>query len=160
MKKLKKMVKIINGEKMYFLGEDGYGVKYYVIEPKWDCNWYWGFGYIHTSDNQHLHLSNMIDELFGLTSFRKDKNSLKTPFTMDEKWTLFELFQTAYQLKRSAGIYLRGGSNIAHNPLRDIIKNKDEYLRINKIVLPAIFDEIRKILEPEEAQEKKSKDLQ
>ena len=149
MKKLKKMVKTINGEKMYFLGKNKDKVKFYLVEPKWDCNWYWCFGYIHTSDNQHLHMENLMEKIFNLNLDKNDsKFILKTPFTENEKWLLFELFQTAYQLKRSAEVYLRGGSNITSNPLADLIKNEEEYFRINKVVLPAIFKEIEKILKP------------
>ena len=36
------------GKKIYLLGKDAEGVKYWLEEASWDCNWYYGFGYIET----------------------------------------------------------------------------------------------------------------
>lgn len=36
------------GKKIYLLGEDKCGDRYWLEEPFWDCGWYWGFGYIET----------------------------------------------------------------------------------------------------------------
>ena len=36
------------GKEVYLLGRDNEGIKYWLEEPKWDCEWYWGFGYIET----------------------------------------------------------------------------------------------------------------
>ena len=38
------------GRKYYLLGKDAEGTKYWLEEPSWDCNWYWGFGYVQTFD--------------------------------------------------------------------------------------------------------------
>jgi hypothetical protein len=39
------------GKKIYLLGIDQEGTKYWLEEPKWDCGWYWGFGYIESYTN-------------------------------------------------------------------------------------------------------------
>ena len=30
------------GHKYYLLGADKEGIKYYLEEASWDCDWYWG----------------------------------------------------------------------------------------------------------------------
>lgn len=116
----------------------------YLSAPSWDCNWYWGFGYL-GNKNCHYHLNGL----------NKDKNlfdAIKEHFgdslKISEKnlWTFCELVQTAYSLKETAEVLGRGGSHYSNNPCSDLIKNTDEVTRINSIVLPAIFNEIDKIL--------------
>lgn len=41
------------GKKIYLLGINEYNTKYWLEEPKWDCGWYWGFGYIETYTNNN-----------------------------------------------------------------------------------------------------------
>ena len=48
----------------------------------------------------------------------------------------------------------RGGSHFTSNPCKNLIINKDEVARINQTVLPAIFEEIYKILIPAQENEK------
>ena len=62
-------------------------------------------------------------------------------------WTLAELFGTFYTLKEAAEVLEHGCSYYTTNPCKDTIINKGEVERINNVVLPAIFDEIYKILE-------------
>lgn len=118
----------------------------YLSAPSWDCGWYWGFGYIGNKDC-HYHVSglsegkntNMYDafiEHFG--------NTLTV--RRSQLWTLCELFETFYTLRKTAEVLGRGGSHYTNNPCKDLIINKDEVTRINEVVLPQIFEEIYKIL--------------
>jgi hypothetical protein len=52
-------------------------------------------------------------------------------------------------LRETAEVLGRGGSHYTTNPLSEIIKNPAEVERINKVILPRIFEEIYKILIPE-----------
>ena len=65
-----------------------------------------------------------------------------------ELWTLCELMKSAYILQNYSDMLFLGGAHYTENPQKDLIKNPAEYERINKIVLPAIFDEIDKLLTP------------
>lgn len=38
-------------KEIYLLGCDSSGQNYWLEAPSWDCNWYWGFGYIETYTN-------------------------------------------------------------------------------------------------------------
>ena len=63
----------IQGSKRKILGTcKKTGESIYFYKPTWDCDWYWGFGYL-GNKNQHYHLSdyangrniNMYDALIG-----------------------------------------------------------------------------------------------
>lgn len=117
----------------------------FLNPPSWDCGWYWGFGYL-GNKNCHYHLDglskdcNLFDGIkkhFGDSFIIKDDKDI---------WTFAELMQTFYSLKESAEVFGRGGSHYANNPCKDIIINKEVATTINNIVIPAIFEQIYKIL--------------
>lgn len=120
-----------------------HGENIYLSAPSWDCGWYWGFGYIGNS-NCHYHIDSVIEN--NLESLEKEfSEALYIAPSLRLKF--IELFKTFYDLKNVAEIYNRGGSQITKNPCVDIIKNSIEVERINKVILPAIFDAIYDILE-------------
>lgn len=134
----------MNNYKKILLGEHD-GENIYLSPPSWNCGWYWGFGYL-GNNNCHYHLDGLsknknlydaIKEHFGDTLTIKDDKDI---------WTFCELIVTFYALKEAAEVLGRGGSHYTTNPIADKIKNIEEVERINKIVLPALFDEIYKIL--------------
>lgn len=131
----------------------------YLSPPKWDCGWYWGWGYL-GNNNCHYH----VDGLKKISKYNHDKNvheyefvNLKDGFDKhfgntfiirpSHRWQFAELFESFYSLKEIAEVYNRGGSYLTTNPCRDIIKNLDEVKRINEIVLPAIFEQTYNIIE-------------
>lgn len=140
----------------------------YLTAPTWDCGWYWSFGYLGNS-REHYHLSSY--QIKTRLLYKKDgscvvvteqrnicmRDALLEDYDLNPKllkgssefsnnlWTFCELALTAYALKETAEILKRGGSHMAENPCADLIKNFDEFKRINEIVLPAIFAEIEKI---------------
>lgn len=120
-----------------------HGENIYLSAPSWDCGWYWGFGYIGNS-NCHYHIDSVIDK--NLESLEKEFSEALY-IAPSLRWEFVELFKTFYALKNVAEIYNRGGSHATKNPCADIIKNSNEAERINKTILPAIFDAIYDILE-------------
>lgn len=138
-------MKTLSNYSKILLGQNN-GKNIYLIPPSWDCDWYWGFGYL-GNNSCHYHIDglekdknvNMFDAFklhFGSTLIVKD----------NELWTLCELFKTFYTLNQTAEILGRGGSHYTNNPCKDLIINTDEVTRINNVVLPQIFEEIYKIL--------------
>ncbi len=118
-----------------------------LAAPKWDCGWYWGFGYLQNRDIHH-HIDglgkeknqNMFDALkayYGESLTIKDDADL---------WTFCELMITFYALKQAAEVLGRGGSHFTTNPVADVIKSESETKRINETVLPAIFDALEDVL--------------
>jgi hypothetical protein len=132
--------------------------------PSWDCDWYWGCGYIEEYSNnanpemsrdivRHSHWDN------GIVNFKdtdnnyihhinENKDFQSTALTDKESWALSELMQTIYQLKKQAELYHTGGSQITTNPLESVLKDKKKEDEINKDILPKLFEEVIKILEP------------
>ena len=119
------------------------GEREYLANPSWDCDWYWGFGYLQNR-NIHHHVNtlnkdkNMHD---ALIEYYEDTLVLKD----GKLWQFCELMYTFYTLKEAAQVLGRGGSNYTTNPISELIKNESEVKRINEIVLPALFDEIYKL---------------
>lgn len=117
----------------------------YLSAPSWDCDWYWGFGYL---GNKHCHyhinglnknknLYDAITEHFGDSFIIKEHSDI----------LLFcELITTFYTLKETAEVLGRGGSHYTGNPLAELIKNEPEVKRINEIIMPALFDQIYLLL--------------
>ena len=148
----KKTVLRIFGQLNYYLGADEEGTNYFLPEATWDCNWYWGGGYVETyTNNDAPECSKDINshEQFN-TKFPTWDKFFKffttSPFTDEEKWTIYELMKSFYTARNYSDMLSRGGSHITKNPARDSIVNAEEYNRINKKVIPAIMTELYKIL--------------
>jgi len=137
--------------KQYLLGIDKDGEEVYLTAPSWDCDWYWGFGYIERKGS-HSHWNSDIvgkqEDGSYCHHLNENKDIAETVLTDKESWKLSELMKSFYILRETADFYHRGGSHITDNPLKDKLKNDTEYKRINKLLLPLIFKEINKILSP------------
>ena len=147
---------------IYLLGkrkEDGKNV--YLEAPSWDCDWYWGFGYLETYTNNkspetsrdihsHSHFDGDIlkGKSHGFDNFKEYFS--KTPLTDNEIWTLCDYMQTFYTLRKAAETFGRGYSHFTEKAKIEEIKNKEITEKINKEMLPALFDKIIKLLTPEE----------
>ena len=146
------MNKLVN-KAGYLLGTKD-GETYYLEKASWDCDWYWGFGYVKayhgkcTSDKAwrgHQH----FDTLFlgtgkcveGFKSFFDE-----TPLTDREIWTLLELMQSFYIARRYSDMLCVHSAHITVNPAKDSIVNDAEYERINKEMIPAICEQVYKLL--------------
>jgi hypothetical protein len=133
----------MKNEKIYLGVYKDYG-QVWMPKASWDCDWYWGFGYIQ-NPKLHTHLA-YLDVTKNL--YNAIKSEFKV-FVLEDKylWVFCELMQTFYHLKQTAEVLGRGGSHMTKNPLADLIKNPEEVHRINTIVLPKIFEEIYKLFE-------------
>lgn len=145
---------------IYLLGQDADGTNYWLEAASWDCDWYWGFGYIETYTNNnnpsrardiesHSHFDSLgAKENKNLYDAFKEK-FIVTPLSDKELWTLCELMKSFYTAKKYAEMLHTGGAHYTTNPCRDIIQNDKEYNRINKIVIPAICKEVYALLSPQ-----------
>jgi hypothetical protein len=78
----------------------------YLEKHRWECDWYWGFGYV---GNNHCH--------FHFESFLGSETDIhkifdETPLTQLQWWVLRDLFIQAYTLKKAAEVYQYGGHQI------------------------------------------------
>ena len=144
------------GKQIYLLGKDKHNILYWLESPSWD-NWYWGLGYVETyKNNKNPQLAKNIsshqhfDELF----FNNNKSGyynfinffVKTTLSNEEIWKLLDIMKTAYVFKKMAEFMHAGYTS---NPCYDILVDKTEEDKINKVLLPALFTEIDKLLKPE-----------
>lgn len=168
----KKTDKAFN-KKIYLLGQDKDGYNIYLEAPSWDCNWYWGFGYIERYTNKtnpstardvssHAHWNYSIigeQKIYSLTqkSWIKtgyahhinDNQNFKTTVLNDkESWELSELMEKFYTLSKTANLFYNGSAGIASS-LDDEFKNEELYNKINHELMPKIFKRIDEILTPE-----------
>lgn len=130
-----------------FIGEAD-GLNEYLARPSWDCDWYWGFGYLQNEDIHH-HVNNIDNNkniYDALISYYGD--TLNPKLTANDNknlWVFCELMATFYTLKKTAEVLGRGGSHYTNNQIKDLIINNNEVKRINEIIMPALFDEIYKL---------------
>jgi hypothetical protein len=156
---MEKRTSMAFGKKQFLLGSDKSGILYWLEESKWSCDWQWSVGCIQTftvNDNPKVsrdinsltHFDYMMDKT-GKNWFDGFKEIFKYHiFTDKELWTFVELMQTLYTLKSYAELMYQGGSNYTTNPSETVIKNMEEYNRINKVVIPAILSIVYDILSP------------
>lgn len=160
---MKKRVEKAFGKKIYLLGEDKNGIKYWLEEAKWDCDWYWGFGYIETYTNnnnprvaQDINSHQHFDDLFlNKNIFNSFKEFFKeTPLNDGEIWELLGYMKEFYVMEKYSELLKYGNyitekaKNITEEKNKE--ENKKEYERINKILMPELFKKIYKLLREEE----------
>lgn len=140
-------------DQCYLLGkrkEDGKNI--YLVAPSWDCNWYWGFGYIRAYTKYDIYDHQHFDSLFLKNDiFDNFKNYFQeTVLTNDEIWELLGYMKEFYIMQKYAEL-LQYGNYVtpkAKNILEEKNKeaNEKETERINKTILPELFKKIDKLL--------------
>ena len=146
---------IITDKKEYLIGTtlfENEPSDLYLIEPSWDCDWYWGIGYYkianHTNSMQsHFDIlffndahENAYDKFLRIMSATVLKNE-------SEVFTFMELMQSMYTARKYADMLHRGGSHFTTNPCKELIQNHEEYNRINKVVIPSIWAKIKELID-------------
>ena len=153
-KKLEKEIIVKSGKKYYLLGKKD-GKEYFLEDFYWNCNWYWGLGYVETFDSlkidieSHQHFNN----LFLAGQQKEDGNWLyhineffdESVLDDKESWELSDLFKSLYSLKEVAEVFTRGSSHYATSKEVNL---KDEKLaeKINYEIMPKLFKRIRELL--------------
>lgn len=157
------------GKDVYLLGTKKTGEKIWLGLAKWDCGWYWGFGYIeeYTNNNypdrsrdinSHSHWKGLMgkqeyyDHKKGCFRLGNDyihhlndhPDMADTVLTDSESWELADLMKTFYTLKETAELYHSGNSHISNPKLS--LKNKRKENHINMVELPKVFERIYRIL--------------
>lgn len=145
------------GKDCYYIGQDVNKTNYFLESATWDCDWYWGGGYVETyTNNNNPVVSHDIEshQHFDGLFFKGNKTAYDAfkeffpvnPFTDSEIWKICELMKSFYIVREYSDTINRGGAHYTSNPAAEIIKSSDEYERINKKVIPAIMEELYKIL--------------
>jgi len=122
----------------------------YLEKHRWDCDWYWGFGYLETRD-MHFHFDGVTPNQSGSKELVfdigcEDKVIVELEPGLDG-WILMELFQQAYTLKKGAEMYYTGCAGISAlhtigiNSYRSEESNKEIAKKIN-IELERVLDNV------------------
>lgn len=162
------------GKDIYLLGVDESGERYWLEAPSWDCDWYWGFGYVETYTNNknpgrskdiasHTHIDGFMGqhEYYDTEKGRFVKgeyihNIYDSPrfaavtFNESEGWELSELFKQFYLLRKMADFCHkdRPGCHVTDSPVNHG-NMKHWYKEINEDMIPRITAKILGILSPE-----------
>lgn len=151
---MKKQTTIAFRKKVYLLGADAEGTKYWLEAPSWDCDWYWGFGYVETYTNNdcpnksrdinsHQHFDGLFLNNPKVSAFDAFKAFFKeTTLNDNEIWTLIDYMSSFYTLKEAAATLGRGYSHITEKAKLEEAKNIEMAKEINEKILPAIFKQI------------------
>lgn len=125
------------------LGSNPIEGEMYLIKPKWECDWYWSFGWI---GNNSLLIN--LDKLGNSNIYDNIKEFIPNVKLSDTNlWKFCELAESIYTLKKSAELFHRGGSHIVYNAkYRGIMQNKEQCGHINYVTIPALIDELYKVL--------------
>lgn len=157
---MKKKVDIAFGKKQYLLGQKD-GIYYWLEEAKWECDWYWGLGYVETfTNNKNPRLAVDIKSHSHILMFFQDRtkngyDSFKeffdeTVLSDKELWTFIECMKSLYTLREYSDFLHRGGSYYTSNPCKELIMNNAEYERINKELIPALLNKVYSLLSDKE----------
>ena len=140
------MDKRINGDKILLFKEANN--RYYLRKPHFDCDWYWGLGYLATGRGSHLH----FDSYFKGTSFY-DFSFDDTPFTQEEKYIIADYMRQLYTLREMADMLHLGNTHITGNAkvLEQFAEqNTAEYKRICNVLIPTVWNALVDVLLDEE----------
>ena len=152
----KKQIRVF-GHTYYLLGKSKDGDLYYMQEPEWQCNWYWGGLYLTVFTNKHyperskdISLHTHFDILFfkgPINCYDMFTNFFEeTVLAKDETWKLLELMKSFYILTEAASLLTLGGAHICTSPLQEILNRPDMKEIINKELIPAITKEVLNLL--------------
>ena len=124
--------KILLGKAKADAGTCADGENVWLEKHKWDCGWYWGFGYV-GNKNYHSHFDSLLYIKDGKGAVKYEASDLfeSTNITDKEWWVIRDLFVQAYALKKAAEVYQHGGHQITVSGVTDIIKNKERADQIN-----------------------------
>lgn len=93
----------------------------YLYKHSWDCDWYWGFGYIKGCGFTHTHFDSAFLSNFDYP--KVDETFIRCIFNEKEWWEFRDLFKQAYALRRCAEVYRHGGYLTSTN--RTLVLSKE-----------------------------------
>jgi len=126
----------------------GHTKSVYLEKHSWDCEWYWGFGYLEARD-MHFHFSEVVPNQSGgkelVFDFGCDDKTVIELEPGLDGWILMELFQQAYALKNVAEMYHTGcaGADMLSNMGIGSYRSKES----NKKIAKKVNAELKRVLD-------------
>ena len=154
---IKKKKSYAFGKNIYLLGRDKDGINYWLEEASWDCEWYWGGGYVETYTNNrnpkkskdiqsHTHFDTLFFKVGKYDYNLFNELFVEHPFTKDEVYKILGLMRQFYTIQKYSDLLHVSTLYCTENPVSAVIKSEEEYNRINKTVIPKIMEELYKVL--------------
>jgi len=122
----------------------------YLYDFTWDCDWYWGGGYV-GNRNLHHHFKGLKEGNINLYSAFTQYYS-ETKLTDDEIWRLCDLMKQFYAHKESAECFHSGG-HYTSKDRNDAEINKDLEDTLNNHIKNVIIPEVRSLLKGVDSRE-------
>lgn len=124
---------------------------YYLTGFAWDCNWYWGGGYI-DNNNRHTHFNSIFfDRCNDSHFFSEEYKDCELLIPEKEMYILLDLYRAFYTLRELAEIYKHDKYTICtENFLKRIgikIKDDESSFKINSEIEAKVIPAIVKLVE-------------
>ena len=138
-------------DKYALIGKMENGDKVYLQKAEYQCDWYYGFGYIaiYQPNKQEQHTHTHWNSFFtGSSHVTPDdiKNKLETVHIDENKlWEICDLMQTFYTLKEASGVYEREGSSHLTGETRGLLENNGTKRKLD-LDTAKIIQEVQKIV--------------
>ena len=125
------------GDKFALLGKTENGDKVYLQKASYDCDWYFGFGYIavfeknRSEQSTHTHWDSYFTGSSHVQPEDITEKLAETPFSKKELWILCDLMKTFYSLKETSGVYNRGNSHLT-GETHGMLKNEEMKQQVDR----------------------------
>jgi len=148
------------GKDVFLLGKTADGDYIWLESAQWDCDWYWGFGYVEVYTNQlnpqssrdinsHSHWDGLLNsQTDGSYKHHINEILVESVLTDNESWELADLMKSFYTLKESAEMFERGYSYLSAKGKVDSLFKTDLVTEINEQMMPDLFKRIYSLLTP------------
>ena len=146
---MEKEIKKVFGKKYYLLGVNQENEKVWLEQGHFDCDWYWGIGYVEIFNKRYsdIEMHTHFDSLF----FNRNRCCYdlfvdyfkETTLQKNEIWQLLELMKTLYTLRETSDMIHCKGSHITSNEeIKEIFSNEyynNLYNKINNEEIPRLL---------------------
>lgn len=104
----------------------------WLSKHKWDCGWYWGFGYV-GNKNCHFHFDHLlyVRDSKGNGALLASELFTETCISDADWWVIRDLMVQAYALKAAAEVYRYGGRQTTLQGVTDLIRSPDMAKTLN-----------------------------
>lgn len=155
-----KQVSRRNGHLYFLLGKDANGCKYWLKQHRWECDWYWSFGYVQSFTQNcspekakdietHTHFNNLFLNGEYIENYKVFFSGGVT--LEDEKiWKLMEAMKEFYLTNEYYELLYRKSTHITSLPeeVKRVISNHAEQIRLKDEVIPALCKYAEGLLDP------------
>ena len=166
---IKKQANRAFGKDIVLLYQENDNTFVWLEAPKWDCGWYWGFGYLETYTNNrhpensndiksHSHVSSVLwNEKEKYASCFHDIQTLQgCVLTQQEDWIVVDLFKQFYKWREIADMLHTGNANVSGDAAANVIPplyaergQHPLYRLVTGVYLPRIMQAIMDRLHPD-----------